>query len=143
MKKNVLLLVLFLFVTCYGLYAQSNNDKAEYLAKGIDVVLQNDQGEELAKVPFGEAVSISFDHLSKMIEIKFQNKNGGMDAMTLFSLSESDADGIQSLKMKDNLGNHYSVIGNIEKYGSFIIVFDAKTKAGNTTMLTIQGAKRV
>jgi len=141
MKKNVLLLVLF--VTFNGLYAQSNNDKAEYLANKIDVVLQNDLGEELTKVPFGEAVSISFDHLSKMIEIKFQNKNGGMDAMTLFSLSESDADGIQSLKMKDSLGNQYSVIGNIEKYGTFIIIFDTKTKAGNTTMLSIRGAKRV
>jgi hypothetical protein len=141
MKNSILLLVLF--VTCNCLYSQSNNNKAEYQAKKIDVILHNDRGEELTKFLYGEAVSISFDKVSNAVEIKFQNNDGGTNAMTLFSASENYSKENLTHKMKDDLGNNYRVFGNIEQNGTFIIVFDNKTKGGNTTMLSIRGAKRV
>ncbi len=141
--KNYLLLVVF-FLTFNCLHSQSNKYITEYQSDGIHVALLNNQGKELTKVLFGKDVSINFDNFYKELEIKFQNREGGIDSMKLFSIGEDESVvGNKYLIMKDVLDNIYHVHGDIEKHGTLVIFFNKNSKEGNKTYLTIQGAKRV
>ena len=141
--KNYLLLVVF-FLTFNCLHSQSNKYITEYQSDGIHVALLNNQGKELTKVLFGKDVSINFDNFYKELEIKFQNREGGIDSMKLFSIGEDESVvGNKYLIMKDVLDKIYHVHGDIEKHGTLVIFFNKNSKEGNKTYLTIQGAKRV
>jgi hypothetical protein len=104
----------------------------------------NNQGKELNKVLFGKDVSINFENFYNVLEIKFQNREGGIDTMKLFSIGEEISIlGKKYLVMKDVLDNTYHVHGEIEKYGTLVIFFNKNSKEGNKIYLTIQSAKRV
>jgi hypothetical protein len=140
MRKYKLLLVLF--ITNSYTYSQSENDIVKYKADGIYVVLQNDKGEQLTKIPFGKDVEIEYDTFFKKFEIAHQNRDGEFVVMVLFFLSEEEHNGVKFLQMKDNYGNKFYVLGNMDKIGILIIIFDKKDEDGNTRLLTIEGAKR-
>tara|TARA_R110001592_G_scaffold207982_2_gene458968 strand:+ start:406 stop:915 length:510 start_codon:yes stop_codon:yes gene_type:complete len=140
--KNYLLLIA-LFLTFNYLHSQSNRYIAEYQSDGIYVGLLNNQGKELKKVLFGKDVSISFDDFYKELEIKFQNTEGDINAMKLFSIGEDESELGKYLIMKDVLENTYHVRGDIEKQGTLVIFFNKSSESGNKMYLTIQGAKRV
>lgn len=141
--KNYLLLLVVIF-TCNSLFSQPNKYIAEYQSDAIHVALLNNQGKELTKVFFGKDVSIKFDNFYNVLEIKFQNREGGIDTMKLFSIGEEiSVLGKKYLIMKDVLDNTYHVHGDIEKHGTLVIFFNKSSKSGNKTYLTIQGAKRV
>ena len=140
MRKHTLFLVLFI-VNSFA-YSQSENNIIKYKADGIYIVLQNDNGEQLTKIPFGKNVEIEYDTFFKTFEIQYQNREGGIDVMKLLFLSEKEIDGVKLFQMKDDFGTTYNVLGNIDKIGKLIIIFDKKNEDGNITLLTIEGAKK-
>ncbi|AFU69425.1 hypothetical protein P700755_002684 [Psychroflexus torquis ATCC 700755] len=124
------------------MYSQSEKEIIEYKADGIYVVLQNDKGEQLTKIPFGKGVFIYYDTFFKSIEILYENREGQIDAMKLLFLGEKENDGVKYLQMKDAFGGKFSVFGNIAKSGVLIIIMEKKTEDGNIMLLTITGAKK-
>lgn len=142
MKNYFLLLVLFL--TCNCLFSQSKKHIAEYQSNAIHVALLNNQGKELTKVLFGKDVSVTIDDFYNLLEIKFENREGGVDTMKLYSIGiDESVVGNTYLIMKDVLDNTYHVHGDLEKLGTLVIFFNKNSKSGNKTYLTIQGATRV
>lgn len=139
--KMYILLVILLIGNNY-MYSQSDNDIVKYEANGIYVVLQNDKGEQLTKIPFGKLVIINYDKFFKTYEISYKDREGEISAMKLLFLSEKEYDGVRYIQMKDDFGNKYNVFGNIENSGTLLIIFDKVNEDGNITLLTIQGAEK-
>ncbi|WP_445749558.1 hypothetical protein [Polaribacter sp.] len=140
MRKYILMITLFILSN--SAFSQSEDNIIKYKAKGIYVVLQNNKGEQLTKIPFGKDVIINYDEFFKTFEILYENREGGIDAMKLLFLSEKEINGTKYFKMKDKYGSLFNVFGNLERIGTLIIIMDKKDEDGNISLITIDGAKK-
>lgn len=140
MKKSNIFL--FLILMSNLIYSQSEKNELNFEANGIYIVLQNTRGEQLTKIPYGKEVEVSYDVFFKKIAITYINREDQIAGLELFYLSEKEVNGVKYFQMKDDFGNIYNVLGNIEKIQTLLIIFDKKNEDGNITLLAIEGMNK-
>lgn len=140
MKKSTLFFV-FLIINSL-VYSQSESSILKYKADGIYIVLQNNKGEQLTRIPFGKDVEIEYDTFFKTFDITYVDREGSIDGMELLFLSDREYDGVKYHQMKDEHGNIYNVFGNVDKTGKLLLILDKKDEDGNLILLVIEQAKK-